>query len=195
MKLQLLTTTKWAGPEHIRDEKSARVTTFMRRHFYGSVPHLGAGIIARELEKLEVKYDISDINDPRAVEKGKKADLVGISGKMLHGERIVKLANELIKNNVMVIAGGPGPSLFPERLLERAPGISVVVGESEGLWEEIINDAETNRMKPIYQRERPLDLRREYTLPDRNLPMFKFSFKNPASITAPIELGRGCHNS
>ncbi|MFH0817196.1 MAG: radical SAM protein [Candidatus Micrarchaeota archaeon] len=193
MKVLLLTGTRYGTPQQAEERGTEAATLVFRRRFLGTVPHLGAGIIMTELKRLGADCKVADIYDDKAIAMGKDADLVGLSGKSLHCDQIVKVGNELMKHKIKVIAGGPGVSLAAERILARAPGISVCVGESEGLWAQIIDDAKTGRMKEVYRREKPLDLRYEYVVPDRSLKIMN-SARGLMSMFDVIEFGRGCHN-
>jgi hypothetical protein len=65
-----------------------------------------------------------------------------------------KIAKEFQLAGSTVIMGGPHVSFVPQEALEFCN--SVVIGEVEGLWQEIIEDYENNRLKRIYQ-SRPAD--------------------------------------
>ena len=65
-----------------------------------------------------------------------------------------KIAKEFRRAGSTVIMGGPHVSFVPQEALEFCD--SVVTGEVEGVWPEVIDDYENNRLKKIYQ-SRPAD--------------------------------------
>jgi hypothetical protein len=65
-----------------------------------------------------------------------------------------KIAKEFRAAGSTVIMGGPHVSFIPQEALEFCD--SVVIGEVEGIWREIIADHENNRLQKIYQ-SRPAD--------------------------------------
>jgi len=75
-------------------------------------------------------------------------DLVGISARYTAENRAYELADEFRRRGVMVVLGGPQPSVVPFRALAHAD--AVAVGEGEELWPEIVRDAERRDLKKFY---------------------------------------------
>ena len=65
-----------------------------------------------------------------------------------------KIAKEFRQAGSTVVMGGPHVSFVPQEALEFCD--SVVIGEVEGVWEDVIRDYEANRLKKMYQ-SRPAD--------------------------------------
>lgn len=76
--------------------------------------------------------------------------LVAITCYSENSAEAYKIAKEFRKRGSVVIMGGPHVSHFPEEALEFCD--SVVVGEAEGLWTQVVNDYENHGLKPRYQR-------------------------------------------
>jgi radical SAM superfamily enzyme YgiQ (UPF0313 family) len=76
-------------------------------------------------------------------------DLVGISAMTVQAERAYQVANRFREMGVKVILGGIHPSVLPHEAIKHAD--SVVIGEAERLWEQILADFENNRFKEFYQ--------------------------------------------
>ncbi|MGE5542643.1 MAG: B12-binding domain-containing radical SAM protein [Bacillota bacterium] len=79
-------------------------------------------------------------------------DLVGITAITSVAPRAYELADEYRRQGVRVVMGGMHPSALPEEAVAHAD--SVVVGEAEGVWEDVLKDAASGRMRPIYRNER-----------------------------------------
>ncbi len=65
-----------------------------------------------------------------------------------------KIAKEFRRAGSTVIMGGPHVSFVPQEAMEFCD--SVVVGEVEGIWPEVVRDYENNRLQKIYE-SRPAD--------------------------------------
>ena len=80
-------------------------------------------------------------------------DLVGISFMTSNASRAYWLAREFKKRGKTVVLGGVHPTLLPD---EASPyGDSVVIGEAEGVWAELLEDYQQGRLKKIYHNPRP----------------------------------------
>jgi len=113
------------------------------------------------------------------------ADLVAISVETYTARRAYQIASEYRKRRIPVVMGGFHASLVPDEVARYAE--AVVVGEAEGLWPEVIDDARCGRLKKFYRQPngRPTlaGLR-----PDRSI--FRGKRYLPIGL---VEAGRGCH--
>ncbi|MFC1679377.1 B12-binding domain-containing radical SAM protein [Elusimicrobiota bacterium] len=115
-------------------------------------------------------------------------DLVGLTCQTYNSYRAFYIANRFRERGVKTILGGVFATAMPEMALEHFD--SVVVGEVEGLGEEIVSDLKKGALKKVYRNERPPDLT-STNKPRidllRNGGYYGFNF--------PIETQRGCpHN-
>lgn len=113
------------------------------------------------------------------------ADLVGISS-MGHGIiRSFDIARRFRSAGKTVIMGGFMASLMPEETLKHCD--SVIVGDAEGVWKEMLDDASTGELKPIYRRE----------IDELNTPLPRYDLVLDKNIGdfLPVQAGRGCPNS
>jgi len=94
-----------------------------------------------EVEALDDRIEPIDYDAPR--------DLVGISVKTFTARRAYQIAAEFRKRGVPVVLGGHHPTLLPEEA--RRHGDAVVVGEAEGTWETLLQDAAHGRLQPLYR--------------------------------------------
>ena len=80
-------------------------------------------------------------------------DLVGISFMTSNASRAYWLAREFKKRGKTVVLGGVHPTLLPDEALPF--GDSVVIGEAEGVWAELLEDYKNGCLKKIYHNPRP----------------------------------------
>jgi radical SAM superfamily enzyme YgiQ (UPF0313 family) len=110
-------------------------------------------------------------------------DLVAIPVETYTAKRAYQIASEYRKRGVKVVMGGFHATLAPDEVTKYAE--SVVFGEAENVWAEVIDDARHGRLKPSYRAaERPALASIRY---DRRL--FRGRRYLPIGL---IETGRGC---
>jgi radical SAM superfamily enzyme YgiQ (UPF0313 family) len=76
------------------------------------------------------------------------ADLVGISLITATAVAGYRLADGLRNKGIDVVLGGIHPTARPEEAREHAD--SVVVGEAESVWADVLKDASNGQLKPLY---------------------------------------------
>jgi hypothetical protein len=111
-----------------------------------------------------------------------KDKLVAITCYTSNCAEAYKIAKEYKKQGSKVIMGGPHVSFFPQEALAFCD--SVVVGEVEGIWQEVLRDYEHNELKNIY-RGKQLD--------DYSRPVHKELLNSSMEMIVNfIETTRGC---
>lgn len=126
------------------------------------------------------KYDVSII-DENVEALSLDGDLAAISANTYSIRRAYEIAAMCRQIGIPVIMGGNHPSILPEEASLYAD--SVVVGDGERVWPEVLNDFEGKRLKRIYKPDRysfelPL-------LPRRDLLSNRYRFES-------METARGC---
>lgn len=118
------------------------------------------------------------------------ADLIGITCHTFSASRAYELADEFRRRGKKVVLGGIHPTVLPEEA--KAHADSVVIGEVEDLWEQLVADHQAKRLLPFYRAEFP-SMRRE-VVPRIDLINLKKYVNMPFSNlpTIPIETSRGC---
>lgn len=118
-------------------------------------------------------------------------DLVGITVMTAQADRAYQIADRFREMGVKVILGGIHPTVLPDEAKEHAD--SVVIGEVEGLWEQILTDFETNSYKDFYRDASPPDLK-ELIIPKYdNINMKPYVKRIGNKLpTMPIFSSRGC---
>ncbi len=111
------------------------------------------------------------------------ADIVGLTGYVVHKRRILELADAFRRRGKRVVAGGPFATLCPEELRGRVDVI--FVGEAEYTWPEFLRDHEAGRARAEYhQDDKPSML-------DSPLPRFDL-LKVDRYRSMTIQFARGC---
>lgn len=82
----------------------------------------------------------------------KRYDLVGISCMTYNSLRGYEIADEFRKQGTPVVFGGYHASLLPEETKQHAD--SVVIGEAELTWPQLLKDLEKGKLKPFYRAEK-----------------------------------------
>jgi radical SAM superfamily enzyme YgiQ (UPF0313 family) len=87
--------------------------------------------------------------------EGIDADVVGISVLTHQAKWAYRVSDKLRERRIKVILGGPHPTFMVQEA--KAHADSVVVGEAEGIMEELLKDVEDETLRPVYKGEpRPL---------------------------------------
>jgi radical SAM superfamily enzyme YgiQ (UPF0313 family) len=152
-------------------------------NFYFRIPFLGlpqvAGLTPDNIDVRIVDERVDDI--PWDYE----ADLVGITAMTPLAPRAYEIADAFRKKKIPVVMGGMHPSVLPDEALEHAD--AVVIGEAEGLWPQVIEDARAGKMKGVYRVKGLKDLKKHGVPPRRDL----LSLDKYLPVTF-METSRGC---
>jgi len=153
--------------------------------FSGRVPivppileYLGA-LTKKAMPEFEFQLIDANINEPKPEEI--EADVIGISSMTATVTWTYKFSDELRRLGKKIILGGIHPTALPEEAKQHAD--SVVVGEAESVWGEVLKDASAKRLKPFYYGER-------LSLDDIPLPLAGF-LKGHYKFRAVFTM-RGC---
>ena len=109
-------------------------------------------------------------------------DLIGFSCTTLNCLEAYKIADEFRRRGKTVVLGGCHPSALPDEAKEHAD--SVVVGEAEYLWLELLKDFEEKKLKPFYRQDRVVN--------PKDIPKLAYSFSKKKTFVAGIQTSRGC---
>jgi radical SAM superfamily enzyme YgiQ (UPF0313 family) len=113
-------------------------------------------------------------------------DVVAITTWTLNSYRAYDIAREFRKRGRKVILGGPHIYWFFEEAQQHADAVGV--GEAEALWRTMLEDAETGRLKSLYQAPQLNDL--------SNFPFPRYDLLNLHGYglikTFSVQATRGC---
>ncbi len=141
-----------------------------------SMPTL-AGLTPPEHEIVLMDENVEEIDFDA------EADLVGITGYIIHAERILEIAQGFRRRGRMVVIGGPYASLCPERIEAHADVL--FVGEAEETWPRFLDDLARGSWQRRYQAEEKPDISRA--------PMPRFDLVPVERYHAmTIQFARGC---
>src|SRR5512136_517374 len=124
---------------------------------------LSLGILAALSDGHEVRIVDGDW-DP--IPRGEHFDLVGITATTFTSERAYAIAKQFTEDGAQVVMGGVHPSVLPEECLGHVH--SVVVGEAEYVWKDLLRDAERGSLQRVYTAPRPTDMN-DVPFPRRDL--------------------------
>jgi radical SAM superfamily enzyme YgiQ (UPF0313 family) len=109
-------------------------------------------------------------------------DLVCITVETYTARRAYQIAAAFRARGVPVVLGGFHPTLFPNEAAQKAD--SIVIGEAEPVWRDVLNDAATGRLHARYSSDRPV---LSGLTPDRSI----FG-RRPYGQVSLVETSRGC---
>jgi len=112
-----------------------------------------------------------------------EADLVGISVRTMFAQRAYSISETFRKRGVRTVLGGIHPSMCPEESLQHCD--SVVIGEAENTWGQLLKDAENGRLKRQYRADGFADLKTA-PVPVRAL------LKKERYLSDIVQTARGC---
>ena len=112
------------------------------------------------------------------------ADLVAISVETYTAKRSYQIASEYRRRKIPVVMGGFHAALCPDEVALHAE--SVVTGEAEVTWPQVIDDARHGRLQKFYRADKRPSL--DGLKPDRSI--FRGKRYLPIGL---VEAGRGCH--
>ena len=115
-------------------------------------------------------------------------DLVGITVMTDLARRAYGIADTYRQRGVKVVMGGIHPTVLPAESLRHAD--SVVAGEAETTWPQLLLDVEAGRMKKVYASDKAMDIR-GLPHPRRNLYP-EAAGRGYTPLAVGIETARGC---
>jgi len=148
-------------------------------HFY---PSLTFPMLAAVTEKRHFIKFIDELDYNQKINFDIKYDIVAMTCKTYAAPRTYEIADEFRKRGITVVLGGYHASALPDEAKQHAD--SVVIGEAEDTWPQLLKDFEKGELKPFYYQEKPVDLNK---IPDPDRTIFNKKFNQ-----ARIEATRGC---
>jgi radical SAM superfamily enzyme YgiQ (UPF0313 family) len=112
-------------------------------------------------------------------------DLVAISTLTRSAPRAYEIADEFRKRGKKVVLGGWHATALPDEAKQHAD--SVVIGEGEELFPQLLKDFEEKKLKPFYEQDRIVDLDKVPILTREERKKYK-----SGSFTQSIQISKGC---
>lgn len=145
---------------------------------FSKIPPLNLAIVAA-LTPGHWEVKISDENYIHHLFE--PADLVGLTGYTSNAPRAYEIATAYREKGIKTVMGGIHASMLPEEALQYVD--SVVVGEAENVWGEVVSDFERGQLKKIYRGEMGKTIHQ---------PMPRHDLIHPDYIFGSIQTTRGC---
>ena len=105
------------------------------------------GLTPKEHEVKIIEEERSEIN------LDEECDLVAISCMTANANRAYLLAGEFKKRGRTIVLGGVHPTILPEEAGQHAD--TVIIGEAEGVWAQMLLDFQNNCLKKTYHQAEP----------------------------------------
>jgi radical SAM superfamily enzyme YgiQ (UPF0313 family) len=170
-------------PSHLREDlKPAKYKRAL-------LPPLALAIIDR---LTPGKHHVKIVDDlVEDIDFSPSYDLVGITVMTAQADRAYQIADRFRKMGVKVILGGVHPTILPHEAKEHAD--SVVCGEVEDLWEQILADFEGSNYREFYRNTSPPDIERLIIPKWDNVNMKPYVKRIGCKLpTMPLFSTRGC---
>ncbi len=163
-------------PSHYRSRTDLTLHKSRKRTLVSlTLPYLAA------LTPPEWKVELVD-EQTTDVDFQAPVDAVAVTVWTINSFRAYEIAGLYKAKGIKVIIGGIHGSMLPEEVLRYAD--SVVIGEVEGIWKQVLDDFENNRLLPEY-RGPYIDLRHFPITPRRDLLSDKYLWNS-------VQTSRGC---
>jgi radical SAM superfamily enzyme YgiQ (UPF0313 family) len=142
-----------------------------------TLPYLAALTPPEHTVKIiNENYEDLDFDEP--------ADLVGLTSYTMTAPHVYVLADEFRKRGRKVVLGGYHPTAMPDEAKQHAD--SVVLGEAEATWPQMIADAQAGTLQPFYGPSPDFDM-------DKIPPLRRdLIVHNP--LIGAVQSTRGCPN-
>ena len=141
-------------------------------------PPIGLGIVAALTPS---SWEVTLIDENWEPFSYQEADLVGITAFTAAANHAYEIAAIYRKRGVPVVMGGIHASMCSDETLRFVD--TVVVGEAEGVWHQVIADFESGQLNSLYRGE--LAKLKNAPWPSRNL-------FHPDYLFASVQTSRGC---
>ncbi|MGM0575761.1 MAG: B12-binding domain-containing radical SAM protein [Myxococcota bacterium] len=123
---------------------------------YLGPPSMGiASVAATTPEGHEIAYVDDRITPFDPDDPAMDADLYALSFFTPAATRALEIGDALLARGKKIVMGGIFPTMMPD--LVGSHCTSVVVGEGEPVWPEVVADAAAGRLQPRYQADGPVD--------------------------------------
>jgi radical SAM superfamily enzyme YgiQ (UPF0313 family) len=140
-------------------------------------------LVLGALTPPEHRVTIEDENVER-LNLADRPDLVGITVKVDTACRSWEIARSYRRRGVPVVLGGIHVTACPEENLPHCDAL--VVGEAEGVWDQVLRDAAAGQLNRVYRSAEPADLR------ESPIPRWELAAGKNYLYSNTITISRGC---
>ncbi|UCG72866.1 MAG: B12-binding domain-containing radical SAM protein [Chromatiales bacterium] len=160
--------------------------TFVRPNFYPARSYDAMEPLCFAILKSLTPPDIETVLYDERLESlpvDEPTDLVAMTVETYTARRAYQVASQYRQHGIPVVMGGYHPTFMPDEASMFAD--AVVLGDAEGVWEQVVRDARAGRLRPRYGPYFQPTL--EGLKPDRSI----FAGKRYSPL-ALVQYGRGC---
>jgi radical SAM superfamily enzyme YgiQ (UPF0313 family) len=143
---------------------------------------LHLGILAALSEGHDVKVIDQDWDE---VPFAEGFDMVGLTVTTFSSRRAFDIADVFRGKGAKVVIGGVHACLMPEECLQHAD--TIVIGEAEYVWPQLLKDAEAGLLKKTYQQAQPTNM--------DDVPIPRRDLLRQNSLVGMIQATRGCNHA
>jgi len=131
-------------------------------------------------------HDVTIVDERigKKIDYEKQYDIVGITAFTAYINRAYEIADRFKKRKIKVILGGYHPSALPDEAKQHAD--SVVLGEAEYSWPQILKDVNSDSLKPFYLADKPIN--------QEDILSAKRDKTKDKYFCAAVQASRGCPN-
>jgi radical SAM superfamily enzyme YgiQ (UPF0313 family) len=159
--------------------RNGRLDRRKRRWLLGMTLPYVAALTPRDIQ-VEIKDDLLE-----EITFHESCDLVALTCMSHQAPRAYELAAGFRRRGIPVVMGGFHATLAADECRQHADAI--VLGEAEEAWPRLLRDFQAGRLEPLYQAEKPSDL--------KNLPVPRYDLldlKRYRLLNIPSQTTRGC---
>lgn len=165
-----------------------------RKHSYGAIPHIGAGILASEAMSRNFRVSIAGLYDQNILKEAKDYDVVMISAMDPAINQARDIVRRLTGSHKNLVLGGVGITAVGAEIMQEFPQVTVVHGEAEGQIGQLLDNLKNKgQIESSYRRTHPVQLEESSNEPYID-PRYSFR-KLPLFARTPLkafEITRGC---
>ncbi len=144
---------------------------------------LGSGLlVVAALTPKDIELSLIDENIEE-IDFHENYDLVAVTAMTQQAPRAYEIATSFKERNTKVVLGGIHATVLPDEARQYAD--SVIVGEAENSWSKLLNDFNSNKLKPVYTSRQEADLKKS------PIPRYDLLEGKPYKIVW-IQASRGC---
>ena len=159
------------------ERKRKRDQAFLFKLGFLNLPYIAAVTPSDvEVKIVDEAYEAIDFDE--------RVDLVGLTAQTPVAPRAYQISSEFRRRGVPVVMGGVHASMLPEEAIQYVD--SVVVGEGEISWPQVIEDFKRGELKPFYRPTTKVNIK---TLPLPRRDLLNGANYFPLKL---METSRGC---
>jgi radical SAM superfamily enzyme YgiQ (UPF0313 family) len=167
--------------------KSSNSAAQLKWKLFSSIASSSDDLVCQTIAAITPKHHTIKMIDEIAeeIDYDEDIDLVAITSLTVSAPRAYEIADEFRKRGKKVVLGGWHVTALPKEAKHHAD--SVVIGEGEETFPQLLKDLENNKLKPFYEQEKPADLDKVPILSKKERMRYK-----SGPFSQSIQISKGC---